>query len=62
MKFRIFSSDKFNIIIIIIEEVHKIIIDEGSRNAWFNRMIALSQHGYSPEKDPGLILVFFYQC
>uniref|UniRef100_A0A3Q3WQ45 Uncharacterized protein n=1 Tax=Mola mola TaxID=94237 RepID=A0A3Q3WQ45_MOLML len=34
---------------------------EGSRNAWFNRMMALSQPGYSAEKDPGLILVFFYQ-
>ena len=33
------SSDKYNL---IIEEVHKSIIGEGSRNAGFNRMMTLS--------------------
>ena len=45
----------------IIEEVHKIIVGEDSGKAGFNRMMALSQLGYSAEKDPWLVLVFFYQ-
>ena len=42
------------------EKVHKIITGEGSMNVWFNRMMALSQPGYSAEKDPWPI--FTYYC
>ena len=42
-------SDKYNL---VIEEVHKIITGKGSRDAGLNRMVALSQPGYSAEKDP----------
>ena len=52
-------ADKYNF---IIEEVYKIMTGEGSRNAGFNRKMALSQPGCIPEKDPGLILVLFHQC
>ena len=52
-------SDKYDF---IIEELHKIITGEGSRNAGFNRMMAPSQPGYSAKKDPQLIFVFFCQC
>ena len=58
VNYRIFSP-KFNF---IIEECHKIITGKGCRNAGFNRTRALSQPGYSAKKDPGFILVFFYQC
>ena len=49
--------DKYNS---IIEEVHKILIDEGCMGARFNRMMVLSQPGHSAEKDPRLIHVLFY--
>ena len=49
-------SDKYNF---IIEDVYKIITDEGSRNAGFNIMMALNQPGYRAENDSGLIIVFF---
>ena len=52
-------SNKYNL---IIKEVQKIITGKGWRNAGFDRTVALSQPGYSAEKDPGFILVFFYQC
>ena len=52
-------SDKYNL---IIKEVDKIITGESCRDAGFDRMMALSQPGYSAEKDPRFILVFFYQC
>ena len=42
--------------------VLKIIIVEGSRNAWFNRIMAFSQLGYSAEKKLVIILVFFCYC
>ena len=44
----------------IIEEVNKMIADEGSRKFCFNRMMALSHPGYRAEKDPGLTRVCFY--
>ena len=52
-------SDKYNF---IIEEFHKVITGKGFRDAGFGRMVALSQPGYSAEKDPWFILVFFYHC
>ena len=51
-------SDKYSV---IIKEVDKIITGESCRDAGFDRMMALSQPGYSAEKDPRFILVFFYQ-
>ena len=44
----------------IIEDVHIIITGKGSRNAWFNRMMAVSQPGYRAEKVPEPVLVFFH--
>ena len=51
--------------IFIIKEVDKI-IGEGCRNAWFNRLMTLwlTERHYSiehgAEKNPGLILIFYY--
>ena len=52
-----YFSDKYNF---FEEEIHKIIAGEGSRNAGFNKMMALNQPGYTAKKNHVLIIVFFY--
>ena len=54
-------SDKCNF---ILEDIHKIITGEGSRNACFNRMMALSQPGYPARPcrtPPGYSKAIFFQ-